>query len=136
MTIPLLSNALPASNNITVRFLARDPFEDDPRHARVLFEEVIDEQSERNLTLELDTDSASKREQRVRGGSRTHSKPHAPGGEAWTSVEKTAEEMAILEEATSSKWLDEYLSGCPPELEIPGFIKHLHTVHSLSLIHI
>lgn len=130
MTIPLLSNALPASNNTTVRFLARDPFEDDPRHARVLFEEVIDEQSERNLTLELDTDSASKREQRVRGGSRTHSKPHAPGGEAWTSVEKTAEEMAILEEATSSKWLDEYLSGCPPELEIPGFIKHLHTVQS------
>jgi antiviral helicase SKI2 len=125
MSIPLLSNALPASNNISVRFLARDPFEDDARHATVLFEEFIDEQSERTLD---DADSVSKREQRVRGGSRTHSTPHAPGGEAWTRVEKTPEELAILEEAASSKWLDEFLSGCPPELEIPGFLKHMHMI--------
>ena len=128
MAIPLLSNALPASNNVSVRFLARDPFDDDPRHARVFFEEFFDQQSERNLASELDTDSASKREQRVRGGSRTHSTPHAPGGEAWTRVEKTAEELAILEEAASSKWLDEYLSGFPPELEIPGFVEHLNMI--------
>jgi antiviral helicase SKI2 len=129
--IPLLFNALPASNSINIRFLARDPFEEDTRHSRVLFEEVIDDQSdEHNQTLPLNPDSARTREQRVRGGSRTHSMPHAPGGEAWTRVEKTPEELAILAEAASTKWINEYLSDCPPELEIPGFSEYLQSMYA------
>ena len=128
--IPPLFNALPASNNINIRFLARDPYEDDSRHATVFFEEFIDDlqTSELNQTLPLNSATASQREQRIRGGSRTHSAPHAPGGEAWTRVEKTADELAILEEAATSRWLDEFLSESPPDLEIPGFSEFLRSI--------
>jgi len=129
--MPLLQSALPTSNNLNVRFLARDPFEEDTRHSRVRFEEAFEEASEtQSQTLPLNTDSASKREQRVRGGSRTHSTPHAPGGEAWTRVERAPEELAVLAEAASTKWLDEYLSDCPPDLEIPGFVEYMVLMHA------
>ena len=126
--LPLLdSDALGASNSINIRFLARDPF-DDVRHSKVRFIELFS--SEHDQTLPLNTDSTSKQEQRVRGGSRTHSTPHAPGGEAWTRVEKTPEELAVLAEAASSKWLDEYLSDWPPDLVIPGFLEFLESMEA------
>ena len=127
--VPFTPFPLPFQPTCGIRFLARDPF-DDPENPRVRYEEIFydddggDGQGKISPLVGIDPNS----KEYVRGGSRNASSPHLPGGEAWSAVEMTSEHKALLDEAKSLKWVQEFESGDPPELEVPGFQEYLQSL--------
>lgn len=128
---PYIPLALPFRPTSGIRFLARNPF-DDLKHPKVLYEETFlcgeDGDREAN-TLPLSDISMTSNEY-VRGGPKSKSTPFAPGGEAWSQKEVSEEKLNNIQDAMSLKWLQEYESGSPPDVPIPGFEDYIQSLES------